>query len=509
MAYFSLSDPARGSRNNPFRTYSNFIYPRTIDEALIWAMWFWERNAKYRNAVQKTVSYFVSDITCTQTDTEATDIDNRQVQDFEDLLRDSYNVLTQITHMGIELAAMGNLFVSAERVFTRQLLCPTKGCGWIMNLKALHKGVEYDWDGEHFVGVCPQCGKQVKFKIKDVEATDADGRKVRFIMRDPKDMHIQYNVLTDTYKYMYKMPSYIKDAIKRGDAVYLQDSPRVYLEAANNDAYIEFPEENFFHMRTQTLTGLDRLYKGWGIPLFMTSFDNFIRLQHLDKFNEAVTMDYIAPTRMISPQPGNLKAGIDDPNRMPISGYQFKSFMQESLRRVKENPTTWIVSPVPVQYQMLGGEAKQMAPVDLMEWYVTQILSDMGIPQEFRQTQFQVAAPTMGLRFFERQWIHFAKGLNQLTRWMGQRIADAHNKPNMVCTLDVTSFAEDDMNKQMLFGLMQGQVISKTKILQSMGVDYEEDAKQRIREQRMEEDLARDLQTDAQDAEMIQSVMPP
>ena len=41
-----------------------------------------------------------------------------------------------------------------------------------------------------------------------------------------------------------------------------------------------------------------------------------------------------------------------------------------------------------------------MAPVELMEWYVGQILSDMGIPQEFRQTSFQMVGPTMGLRMF-------------------------------------------------------------------------------------------------------------
>lgn len=182
----------------------------------------------------------------------------------------------------------------------------------------------------------------------------------------------------------------------------------------------------------------------------MTSFDNFVRLQHLDKFNEAVTMDYIAPTRLLSPAAGNLKAGIDDPNRSPISGAMFRTFMQESLKKVKENPTTWIVSPIPVQYQMLGGEAKQLAPVELMEWYTTQILSDMGIPQEFRQTSFQVVAPSMGMRMFERQWIHYAKGLDRFVKWAAGRVADIEQIENMNVTMDVTSFVEDDMNKQIL-----------------------------------------------------------
>ena len=506
-----LDNPAggRGGLHNPFRTYSNFVYPRTIDEVFIWALWFWDRNPKYRNALQKVVSYFVAGLNVQQ-DNTADDVDEDVVRQFEDLLIDNYNALPLIVAFGVELAAMGNVFVSAERIFTRMLLCPTKNCGWQMPVKQLHKGIDYNWNGRAFTGHCPQCHKEVTYKFQDVKSEDEYGRKVRFVFRDAVDMLVQFNRLTGSYKYYYKLPGQIKSAIKRGDAVYLEETPKVFLDAAVNDSLIEFYQDKFFSMRTTTLTELDRLYKGWGVPLFMNGFDNFIRLQHLDKFNEAVTMDYIAPVRMVSPQPANLKSGVDDPNRnQPISGHVFRNMMQQSLKQVKENPTTWIISPVPVQYQMLGGEAKQLAPVELMEWYTSQILADMGIPQEFRQTTFQVVAPTMGLRMFERQWIHFAKGLNNFTRWMASQIADAHNFEQMSCSLDMTSFVEDDMNKQMTFQLMTSGMISKTNTLKRIGIDYEEDTKQRIKEQKREIELANEMQEDQENNEMVQSVIPP
>jgi hypothetical protein len=509
MAVLDNPVGGRGGLHNPFRTYSNFVYPRTIDEVFIWALWFWDRNPKYRNALQKVVSYFVAGLNVQQ-DNTADDVDEDIVRQFEELLTENYNALPLIVAFGVELAAMGNVFVSAERIFTRQLLCPTKGCGWQMPVKQLHKGIDYNWNGRNFTGRCPQCHKDVTYKFKDVKSEDAYGRKIRFVFRDAVDMLIQYNRLTGTYKYYYKMPGQIKNAIKRGDAVYLEDAPKVFLDAAVNDSLIEFYQDKFFSMRTTTLTELDRLYKGWGVPLFMNGFDNFIRLQHLDKFNEAVTMDYIAPVRMLSPQPANLKSGVDDPNRnQPISGHIFRNMMQQSLKQVKENPTTWIISPIPVQYQMLGGEAKQLAPVELMEWYTSQILADMGIPQEFRQTTFQVVAPTMGLRMFERQWVHFAKGLNTFTRWMAEQIAEAHNFEQMSCSLDMTSFVEDDMNKQMTFQLMTGGVISKTNTLKRIGIDYEEDTKQRIKEQKREMELGNEMQEEQENSEMVKSVIPP
>lgn len=45
---------------------------------------------------------------------------------------------------------------------------------------------------------------------------------------------------------------------------------------------------------------------------------------------------------------------------------------------------------------------------------------------EFRQTSFQVSSVSMGLRVFERMWIHFAKNLNKFVRWASDIIADAH-----------------------------------------------------------------------------------
>ena len=499
---------SRPNLPNPYRTYSSYVYPRTIEDVLIWASFLWERNPKYRIAIQKVISYFVSDISIVQ-DTKDEAVDSDAINAFKDLLVDDYGILPFILQFGEELAAMGNVFVSAERIFNRELLCPTKNCGWEMRLKSLKKGRDYDWDGEHFTGRCPRCGKQVKYKIKDVPAEDEVGRKIRFVFRSAEDMLIQPNRLTGTCKYYYKMPKDAADGIKRGDPAYLEDTPEVFLRAANeSDKLIEFPPSSFLAMRTHTLANLDKLYRGWGVPLFMVAFDNIVRLQHLMKFNEAVVLDYLVPTRILSPAPQNLAAGVGDPNRMPMSGAAWSTMMSGAIKGRITNPTQWIISPVPVQETQIGGN-KDVIPSELLEYETTQLLADMGIPQEFRQTNFQVVAPTMGLRMFEKQWIHFAKSLNTLVRWMTDIIARAHQFEDMTCTLDMTSFVEDDMNKQVSISLMQGSQIARTPVLKRLGIDYEDDLKMQIKEQQMQAKLSKEMEDDQQNAEMTASVLPP
>lgn len=497
----------RGARHNPFRTYSNWIYPRTMNEVLIWALWFYERNAKYRTLINKICDYFLAGIKV-ESIGDQDDVDTDDVNNFKEKMEDVYNVL-ELTHkFGVELAALGNSFVSCERIFSRMLLCPE--CRkWEMALKQLRKGRDYTWNGREFEGECPLCHEHVKFEVKDVPAQTADGKKVRFIFRDARAMSVQYNQLTGSYQYYYKLPDYIKDAIKRGDEVYLQDTPKVFMDAVFTDDYISFPEDMFFAAHTDTLSPMNKLYKGWSLPLFMPAFDLFIQMAQVEKFNEAVSMDYIAPTRIISPDAANLKAGVDDPNRMPMSGAAFRGFIQSSLNKVKSNPSSWIISPVPVQYQMLGGEAKQLAPVDLLEWFSDQILQDLGIPNEFKQTTFQVVAPSMGLRMFERQWVMFAKSLHKFTNWVGQKVCDVDKIENMRVDLDITSFVEDDMNKQVRLQLMQAGVISKTEVLQGLGVDFQKDLDQRMQEQKAEQEAAMEMQTQDEGQQMVQSVMPP
>lgn len=506
--YFSaegLGTPNRGLIN-PFRCMSTFLYPRTMNDAILWSLFLFERNATYRMAIERVVSYFISGIDVVQTSSQE-DSDSDDVSEFKETLEKTYDILETVNRFGIELAALGNVFVSCERLFSRLLLCPD--CSWQMALKQLRKGRDYQWEAGCFKGQCPQCHHDVTFKVKDVPCQTADGKKLRFVFRDIRAMTIQYNQLTGEYRYYYKLPDHIKDAIKRGDQVYLETTPAVFMEAAMSDQYIEFPEDMFFSDRTTTLAAMDKLYRGYGLPLYLHCFDSIVRLQNLSKFTEAITADYIMPTRIVSPDANNLKAGVDDPNRMPMSGATFRTFMQSALKRVKSNPTTWVVSPIPVNYQAVGGDAKALTPTDLLEWEQTQLLSGMGVPQELRQASFQVVAPSMGLRMFERQWVMFAKSLHKFTNWVGQKVCDVEKVENMRVDLDITSFVEDDMNKQVRLQLMQAGVISKTEVLQSLGVDFQKDLDQRMQEQKAEQEAAMDMQTQDEGAQMVQSVMPP
>ena len=67
---------SRTSRlQNPYRTFSKFVYPRTMYDVFVWGSWFWNRNHKYRTSISKVVNYFISSLNVTQDGSEDGEVD--------------------------------------------------------------------------------------------------------------------------------------------------------------------------------------------------------------------------------------------------------------------------------------------------------------------------------------------------------------------------------------------------------------------------------------------------
>lgn len=491
---------------NPFNTRARKLFPTTIKQAFDWAQWIDTHIPAVGTCISKVVRYFASSITVvSNTDSAQTDAD--RVRTAQQLLDSGYHTLQQIIRVGQQLAKMGNVFVSAQQIFNRTVCCPQ--CSFTAAITAMRNGVDYQWQQGHIKGVCPRCQKAVIFNMVDKPCRDQNGRAYRFIIRSPRDMQVSYNELTDSYKYLYKLPQHVKKGIINGQTVYIQNTPKLYIQAAYKDGMIEFPPDKFFHKRLRCLASLDKLYKGWGAPLFLSSFDDLLNLAYLDRFNQVVAADYIAPIRMISPPAQNLKAGSDPNRATTLNGYMMKQFIMDAIKGIRDNQTQWITSPIPLNYQMIGGQAKQMAPVQLMQWYQNKFMQDIALPLQLRQTSFQAVAQTMGLRMFQRQWIHYFADLDDYLKWKAGIVFQAHALQKFSVKLNKTSFVQNDMNRQMYINLVGGGLVSKDTALKAIGLDFKDQNHKMSQEARYEREQAQDEESAAQAVEMTGSVLPP
>jgi hypothetical protein len=481
---------------DPFATYSNAIYPRTIKEVFEWAEWMWTRNGLYTQAIRKSTRYFFNDIS----------VEGKVSYDirrkYEKFYKDDLHIMSLAADICDEYMAFGNIATSIHIPILRSLMCPE--CLSSRPLKNLTPEKEYNFREYKFIGDCPVCGaRQVTFKIMDVRRP-SENNPIKVVRWNLRHLIIDHCNLTGESEYYYKIPPDDRRKIQAGDHLYLCSVPWEIVEAVRDEKLLHFNKDTFFHMKVGIIPSMNDRTKGWGLPMFMANFSQMVQLQILERFNEAMAMDYIVPCRMLTP---TLSGQVGDPMRLHNSSTML-SALKSMIAEHRRDPTTWHIMPYPVQYTRIGGDAKQMVPVELIDRALDNLLTSMGIPQEFyRGTLNMGNGAPIGLRMFEKTWSHHTNNMNAWLKWFTNQVSKIMMWEDVNVTLVATSIQEDEMAKQVKLNLAASGVVSKYTALKSFGISPYEEIDRRLDEQRYEENKIREIQAESSNANMVSDAM--
>ena len=487
---------------DPFSTFSNLIYPSTVNDVFHWADRLWLRDGIYSQAIKKCVRYFLTDI-----DFYGDDVSRDTRKKYKEFLLDQMNVMDQLAQIGDDVVAYGNSFTSVSVPINRSLICPNDNCGLSRPLSTMKKGEDYEWKDYEFVGDCPQCGaKNVTFKRLDTTAVSKHSN-LKVIRWAPQHMIIKHCPITGESRYSYDLPPDDKRGVETGERVYLETMPWELIMTVKADKPFEFNKETFYHLRCNTAANLQPMLKGWGLPLFMSNFTQVVHLQILERYNEALAMDSIVPFRVLSPpqKGGSLQT---DPMLSNNMG-NFMGVVRRMIRQHRQDPTSWHTLPFPVEYQALGGEAKALVPVELIDRAQDALLTSMGVPQEFYRGSLSLTTgPPVSLRLFEKTWTHYTTMLDDWLNWFIGQVARVMDwESNIKARLTRTSVAEDDQTKQVKLNLASAKVISNTTALKAFGIDQDQERNLILEEDKVMNDMLREQQKKDEQTQMFSEQM--
>jgi len=454
-----------------------------VREVFDWAEYLWLHFGTYSQAIKKSVRYFITDIEVFGTKAERIDYDTRTK--YEELLTKTYKIRDQLGAVGDDFISMGNSFTSAFVPVARHLQC--ESCKTIMPLE----NVEYTFASFKFQGTCPACGKSgVNFERIDQKRADHD-MEVKIIRWSPRNMIIDHCPITNHSRYYLDIPSEWKTAIKNGEAIYLEQVPWEMVEAVQNDQLFEFNKEYFIHLCVPAPATLIDNMKGWGLPLFMSEFEQVVNIQILDRFNEAIALDHLMPFRVISP-PAQAAGG--DPMKTMNMGL-FMGKVRGMIKNHRMDPTSWNTIPFPLEYQALGGDGKELVPTEAIESALVKLLSDMGIPQEFSMSSLQGNGQyvPLGLRMFEKVWGHYVDSLNAWLDWFTNILATTLTWEPITAKMVSASIYEDDNTRNTKLEMASAGVISRHTAFKSLGIDPD------YERERMHEEAAKDAEAAKED----------
>lgn len=479
--HFAASGPGVSADDrfpDPFCDIASLSMPESIQAALRWCEFIMNCNGVYREAIGRVVSYFLTDIQIG--DIGQNELGREEKDKYEEFFNTSLGIKNVLKTVAMDYLTYGNSFTTLLVPFKRYLSC--KHCGLEMPLAQIYNKpvCAFKWQNFQFHATCPKCKHSGEWTHIDRRTSDAAHLKVK--RWSPHEIELLWDPYTDDIRYVWRIPEDYRTLIKQGHLHHLERASWEVIQAVKENKNLMFDKDVVFHLKEDALAGLRN--RGWGISRILANFRQAWYVQILQRYNEAVALDYVIPFRVITPAPRGGDSQSSDPVHT-INLSSFTSRVQSMLRARRSDPARWNVLPFPVTYQALGGDASQLAPKDLIDQGLDTLLKCIGMPVElFNGTLTMQAAPA-ALRVFEANWSHLPHNLNRFLGHLADQVAKIKSWEPAAVTLTRVTHA-DDLNRQMAkLQLMMGGQISKSTGLKSVGLDYDEETKRTLEEQRI------------------------
>lgn len=484
---------------DPFCDIASLSMPESIQTALRWTEYVMNANGPYRQAVDRVVSYFITDVEIYDIGENTTGREEKEK--FQVFLEDTLSIKNVLHSVALDYMAYGNSFTSLLVPFRRYLSC--KKCGLEMPLDRVYNSDKcaFKWQDFQFHATCPNCKYVGPWRHIDRRSGNADQINVK--RWSPHEIDIIWDPYTNACSYVWKIPQDYRALIKEGHLHHLERASWEVIQAVKNEQNLMFDKDVIYHLKEDALAGMRN--RGWGISRVLTNFRQAWYYQILHRYNEAIALDYVVPFRVITPMPRGGDAQSADPVHT-INLSNFSSRVQAMLRARRVDPARWNVLPFPVDYKALGGDASQLAPRELMDQGLETLLKCIGMPVELFNGTLTFQAAPAALRLFEANWSHLPHNLNKFLTNLTTDVARVMSWEPVGAKLQRVTHA-DDLNRQMAkLQLMQGQMISKTTGLKSVGVDYEEETKRMLEEERIYADEQQRIQKEMEQAQQMQDL---
>lgn len=504
MGYNTLGRGAQSDERfpDPFCDVASLSMPESIQTALRWCEYIMNANGPYRQAIDRVVSYFITEVEIK--DTGDKKVGREEKEKYRLFLEETVGIRNVLHSVAMDYLTYGNSFTSLIVPFRRYLSC--QSCDLEMPLDKVVNSPQcaFKWTNFEFHATCPKCKNSGKWRHIDRRSGKNDDITIK--RWSPHEIELLWDPYTEHCTYVWKIPEDYRNLIRQGHLHQLERASWEIIQAVKHNQNLLFDSGVIFHLKEDALAGMRN--RGWGISRILANFRQAWYVQILHRYNEAVALDYVIPFRVITPAPRGGDGQSGDPVHT-INLSSFSSRVQAMIRARRTDPARWNVLPFPVNYQALGGDATQLAPRDLMDQGLDTLLKCIGMPVELFNGTLSFQSAPAALRLFEANWSHLPHNLNRFLSELVTALARIMNWEPVAAKLIRVTHA-DDLNRQMAkLQLMQGQQISKSTGLGSVGLDYEEEMKRMLEEEKIYAEEQARMQAEMQQSQQMQAMSQP
>lgn len=476
---------------DPFADLASINMPISTPAMLRHAEFFAVTNETLRAAYNRISAYFLTDVELTG------DIGDDEVKKQKEYWR--ANGLYSFLHeSGIALLVYGMQLTSVMMPFTRYLACPRcraeYRCGEFVD-PSQRKRYRFEWRrGYH--GTCPACNFSGMFADEKTPPRDVpdDSRPLILKSWNPHDIRIEFNSSTDRAEYFYwLLPADFRTDVKMGyNESVLCNSPWEHILAALNDQNIRMDSDYVHYWHDPILPGLR--FRGIGVPRAIINYRQIYYTQILRRMNEVLALGHVVPIRVISP--ANTSGRGAEEGDILKTGYlgNIRGQVMRFVANHRADPNSIHFSPIPLQLQSLGADARQLIPADLINNAQETLLNGSDVPVEFFKMSMQTQTAPVALRLLRQIWSPFVDGRNQQLSFIARRA-------QFLLGWEAAQYAMADIRlvdaielQQLKTQMAQAGLLSRSTALKGVGEDFTEETLRKGKDLQTEQHVQADLE---------------
>ena len=431
-----------------------------------WGRYFYDWHPIIHAAINKMVSYPITDFIF---DTEDEEAERLYKTIFEKL-----NVRSILHRIGLDYFVSGNAYFSMVMPFKRLLECPE--CRASVSVEHTPFKVTAD----KLLIVCPKCGKQVSPEIKDSNTMDA--ADIKPIIWDPLNMKMEYDELLGQSQYYYSIPGNIASDLNKGNAHLWATYPLYMIKAARQKKLLKLYSSKLLHLKRDTHSS--SYNKGYGQPAISPVLKYLFHLLVLIRAQDALAIDQILPWTIISP---SSNGSVDPSGELDLG--QFSGALSKEYENWKKNPMRKSIMPIPVNAQIVGAQGKALMLTNEIQEMTNQVLAGMGVPNEFVYGGLQWSGANISLRMLENQFINYRNMMQQVIDYIVDQCHTYFNMPKIKVHMQAFKMADDIAQKDLFMRMVEAGMISKHTMMRELfnHIDYDKEQEyikiERLKEQ--------------------------
>ena len=438
---------------SPFFDIAQNYIPKTIKACFDWCSYYQLTNPLISAVTNKLATYPITDLIYED--------DNKGVTElYRSLFEDNFLMRQFLIETNLDRYTYGNSFTSVSFPFKKILKC--SNCGSTVEAKL----ASYKWKDFKFHLNCKECGHFGTAEVKDEPVRSSE--KIKLIRWNPKSITIKSNEVTGQKLYYYTMPQHLKNDIMLGKPEVIEVVPQAFIEALRKKKAILLEGDKVFHSKRPSISR-NPADNGWGAPLILPVLKDIFFLQVLRKAQEAVAMEHIVPMRVMFPQ---ITADGNNPYAQ-INLQDWQKEVEGQIKKWRLDNNHIPVMPVPVGYQMIGGQGRSLLLHQEIRIYNDQIIAGLGVPTGFFYGEAQYSGASVNLRALENEFLGNRQDMLRLVCFVRDRVGAFLDLPKIPLRFKPFKMADDIQRASFDMNLANAGMISRRTFLESRDFNFD------------------------------------